>query len=701
MLLTYIEQNLSFTPEYVKRRGKLFKQPKRTCWLGPVETKYCSTKFSPVTLDKFPPITELIDSVNDHCIKSGLFADSEAYNSCTVDWLDNNQDHIDWYYCTGSEFGPNPHTTTIILGDTRRVDIAQKGTKKKVKSVTSISCNDGTMYHMAAGCHDSLMYKVPRDKTRHRDKCIMLTFKKCILPRSSPAKVSPVLPTLPKSPSGLTNENKTTSCKEVTLDPQSTRTASETPISSSTNSAPVAEPPNSAPTLPKIVLPTSDDICIVVDNLQNELLQLRNEHNALNTTTELILEDKDLNIRNNSQITKAEDRLNSFDKRLGFLETSVNGIRNDLQSLIDNVSIYVNNSQSRSNALDGYINICNEKIESLSQRSFTSFSVCENKFTEISNQMSNHSDLLDELSQRPAPNTQNVSSSNNEPVNTSHNWSPPIQTYTSRSTDATHQRPNVPAGYNSKSRKVNHDLYSDTVAGPSASSLETRDIQSPKNVNATNMNEIPGNERKKRTLIVHDSLLRDFDPDKSDFRLDVETINVGSIEEALKPNTFRRIISTEQIDCYVIQLGVNDLKHHSPELVLDNMWQLINRISERSTANIVINCVLSVLNNKDFLIKILKFNDLLYDFISLLRKRNHFQNKLFTVFHRNFLNEARSDINSIRPLFLDGIHLNPRERGVKMFCANITRTVLASFGLIKYTPHHIKRGGSSYRTSIS
>ena len=66
-----------------------------------------------------------------------------------------------------------------------------------------------------------------------------------------------------------------------------------------------------------------------MDNLQNELFRLRNEHNALNTTTELILEDKDLNIRNNSQITKAEDRLNSFDKRLGFLETSVNGINQE------------------------------------------------------------------------------------------------------------------------------------------------------------------------------------------------------------------------------------------------------------------------------------------------------------------------------------------------------------------------------------
>ena len=170
---------------------------------------------------------------------------------------------------------------------------------------------------------------------------------------------------------------------------------------------------------------------------------------------------------------------------------------------------------------------------------------------------------------------------------------------------------------------------------------------------------------------------------------------LGRWEQALKPDTFRQILAFEKIDCYVVQLGTNDLKFHTPDVALDRMWELINRLNVYTSANLVINCVLPVTHDRRFLNRILRFNELLTNIASHVSNSNNFAASINIVRNSNFFNYAGTNTSNIDHLFIDGIHLNQKEGGLRMLCANITKTVLSSFD-IDYVPRHTRRGGSSF-----
>jgi hypothetical protein len=195
-------------------------------------------------------------------------------------------------------------------------------------------------------------------------------------------------------------------------------------------------------------------------------------------------------------------------------------------------------------------------------------------------------------------------------------------------------------------------------------------------------------QKKKRVLLIHDSQLKEFSSDNFSSAFQVERIYGGKYKDIMASG-FSKIISKENIDCYVLQLGVNDFRYDKSSKTLDeavtNTKETVNRLPARSRGKIVV--CLPTPTPGDMQPRTAEYVRRVSEFIDSTRSRGSEKNhlRLFTVNNqRSFLRaidlsqqEEGSTYKS--PIGIDNLHLN--EYGIRKLCSNIKFTLYRAFGM--------------------
>ena len=110
------------------------------------------------------------------------------------------------------------------------------------------------------------------------------------------------------------------------------------------------------------------------------------------------------------------------------------------------------------------------------------------------------------------------------------------------------------------------------------------------------------------------------------------------------------------IECYVIELGINDLRSSSAMDTFISLQQLVSDMQQWSSAKILISLVLLTQTNSMMNAKIKDYNNLVINFVKETRKRN---SNIFTIFNKGFLERHPDEtINCYDREDPNGIHLN-------------------------------------------
>ena len=207
--------------------------------------------------------------------------------------------------------------------------------------------------------------------------------------------------------------------------------------------------------------------------------------------------------------------------------------------------------------------------------------------------------------------------------------------------------------------------------------------KSPKAQTNNSRTQTKNQPRKvRKVLLLHDSQLNEFKPESFSKGFKVETQKVGTYND-LANKHMRDVISKPQVDCYTLQLGVNDYRNNntSTEKATSDAKTCINKLLTNSSAKVVV--VLPTPTPGSLSSKTTDFIKEVTDFITEKRLANNYHHRLFTVNNTgNFsraLSAAESSDDSPKPLKSDNLHVS--EYGLKKLCMNIKFGLYRAFGM--------------------
>ena len=196
----------------------------------------------------------------------------------------------------------------------------------------------------------------------------------------------------------------------------------------------------------------------------------------------------------------------------------------------------------------------------------------------------------------------------------------------------------------------------------------------------------PSPKRKRKVLLIHDSQLKEFDNNNFSSAFQVERFFGGKYKDIMASG-FSKIISKENIDCYVLQLGVNDFRYNKSSKTLDeavtNTKETVNRLLARSKGKIVV--CLPTPTPGDLQATTAEYVSRVSAFIDSTRSRGSENNhlRLFTVNNqRSFLRAidlSHQEEGYKSPIGTDNLHLN--DYGIRKLCSNIKFTLYRAFGM--------------------
>lgn len=174
-------------------------------------------------------------------------------------------------------------------------------------------------------------------------------------------------------------------------------------------------------------------------------------------------------------------------------------------------------------------------------------------------------------------------------------------------------------------------------------------------------------------MILRDSQLKEFKSDQFSFLFKATTLNMSSIGNALENDNIKDLTSNYQADCFVIELGINDLRTKSTKDTIRDMKTLIDRLLSKSLKPVVI-CKLVPSLNEDLNNKVSTFNKELevlmesYDSQVTLNR-----NRSFWRMNKDELKEVYVHDDE------SGVHIN--KRGVALLSDSIKYTVASALNI--------------------
>jgi len=179
----------------------------------------------------------------------------------------------------------------------------------------------------------------------------------------------------------------------------------------------------------------------------------------------------------------------------------------------------------------------------------------------------------------------------------------------------------------------------------------------------------------KNVLILSDSQLKKFDPEKFSTIFSSKVISAKMIEKLNDEDLHRRIRAMPELSAIVIQLGINDLRQTEAKKVIKQLSSAMERIKEYCNIPVLVCKLTPVLNEPRLHAEVIKFNSLLRTLES--------STDLFRIINNNIF--WRFDETEIKELYVDrthdyrGIHLN--DRGVALLASNIKFGIARQFGI--------------------
>ena len=191
-------------------------------------------------------------------------------------------------------------------------------------------------------------------------------------------------------------------------------------------------------------------------------------------------------------------------------------------------------------------------------------------------------------------------------------------------------------------------------------------------------------KRPKKVLLLHDSQLNNFKPDSFSSGFNVEKQKVGSYKD-LSSKHMREVLSKPQVDCYILQLGVNDYRYtncdSSLKKALDDAKSCIEKLLTSSSAKVLVS--LPTPTPGSISERTSEFVQELSGFISTKRRLSDYHRRLFSVNNTGNFNRAisaaASSLDSPNPLNPDQLHVS--EYGLKKLCINLKFGLYRSFGM--------------------
>ena len=188
-----------------------------------------------------------------------------------------------------------------------------------------------------------------------------------------------------------------------------------------------------------------------------------------------------------------------------------------------------------------------------------------------------------------------------------------------------------------------------------------------------------------KVLLLHDSQLNSFAPNNFSSNFLVEKYKAGSYDDLLNKH-MRNIISKPGIDCYAVELGINDIRF-SPSSTkvnkaVSNTKASLKRLLSMSSAKVLVCLPTPTPGALDKYT--LDYCNAVTDVITELRGENNYYNRLFTLSnHSNFLKtideqETVVGEEKTKVLSTDLLHLS--SFGVKKLCSNIKFGLFRCFG---------------------
>jgi alkylated DNA repair dioxygenase AlkB len=225
---------------------------------------------------------------------------------------------------------------------------------------------------------------------------------------------------------------------------------------------------------------------------------------------------------------------------------------------------------------------------------------------------------------------------------------------------------------------------------PAASSSRKKDKRSSgnqKNSAARAQKPKPKQPKKaKKVLLLHDSQLNDFKEESFSNVFKVEKLKAGSYNDLVnKEHIMREVISKPEIDCYVMELGVNDYRYDSSEATMkkavENAKTAIDKLLSSSSAKIAVSLPTPTPGplserTEQFVSEVTKF-------VTAKRSLSDYHRRLYTITNTSSferaLSASRSSEDSPNPLKSDKLHVS--EYGMKKLCINIKLGLYRAFGL--------------------
>jgi len=221
-----------------------------------------------------------------------------------------------------------------------------------------------------------------------------------------------------------------------------------------------------------------------------------------------------------------------------------------------------------------------------------------------------------------------------------------------------------------------------------------RPLRNQSSEQATTPNTFPNSNtssarKRKKVMLIHDSQLNNFSPDSfSPDIFEVEKFKAGKFCDLVNKH-MRKIISAPNIDCYILQLGVNDYRYEKTPSTYSNGFlkaiqdakASISSLLEKSSAKVLVSLPTPTPNQHEVLTT--EFNECISAFITDTRLNKDYHRRLFTVSHLASFNRAIevscNNGEKPNPIQRDNIHVS--DYGFKKLCLNIKSGLYRSFGI--------------------
>ena len=723
--------------------GQKKKQLRYSAWFGPIPYNFSGNTMATNNPNDIPAITSTYDNIL--AIDKNICDYKNKPNSYLINFYRNGNDVIGEHKDNESSMNKEFPITSLSIGETRHLHVRSK---KGGPIICTIKLISGCLLIMKSG-FQNYFHNIPRDNTRkprmnitYRDSIVL---KPCL--HITPSKPPPSIPTpaisnekenSPTSgkfwvkeppleqteaktpPKSHPNDTPTrlirsSLLKNNTTTPSSTSSKSTRPLSSlisldtllacvdfmkkgalqkeclannlstkgkcavirhrlhtyikqafrSAQSTTTTPPPQSSTIPPPPSLADSVHISNCIQTLQSSILDLSSELKSQQKLLESIIMDKAPRQNSTKQQHPSHEQFQAFDRRIESIEDSLANLKD--QFFTSNNDLVT----TKSNTFK-LLSATKETLQYIKTPSTSTITYQPSDTIPLNLPPELPLNLPDTLP--PPPPELLLPPNFPQPPSLGH--FPPLPPVHSHNSNVNQLPPSL-------NHNTNHSVnYKNTAP--------VHQLQQ-KNLSRQNQHpqKVPNDSQKKhRTVIICDSQLKGFNTNHFMNSFNTELVPIYTFESFLAGG-HRRVLQRPKVDCYVVQLGVNDLKKCSSGF--SNSYHRVIKMAEEtvlkllassSTAKVCVSFPTPTPRNTQLNNIISKFNEDMNNWITGRRNTNlsDCRRRLFTINNSNFSN-CKSDGRPC-PYNADMLHLN--NYGLKKLAINMKFGVYRAFGW-KYT----------------